>query len=146
MGFLTGKTSFRSSLNRLIAIAVLPTVLMMASAGVVAYQMAIQHSRDALREVANATAAHYNQQLSHAADKLSILGRLSSVQGSDASACTSDLMRLASLDEQTGSVFKVDRTGQVLCANIPLFKPMNFAALDGFEAAWASSDTQIMSF
>lgn len=145
MGFFSGAKSLRTSLNRLIAVAVLPTVLMMAAAGLITYQMALDHSQSVLREVTRSTKAQYQHQLSYARGKLAFLGKLEQVRAGGA-ACNESLARFAPYSHHSGAIFKVEKDGRVSCANLPLEQQLSYAGLPAFEAAWNAEDIFVMAF
>ncbi|MGD8326110.1 MAG: ATP-binding protein [Sphingomonadales bacterium] len=145
MVFFSGAKSLRTSLNRLIAVAVLPTVLMMAAAGLITYKMAINHSQSVLMEVTRSTKTQYHHQLSYARDKLAFLGKLEQVRSGGA-ACSESLADFVPYSQRSGAIFRVEKDGRVSCANLPLEQQLSYAGLPAFEAAWNAKDIFIMAF
>lgn len=145
MGFFSGANSFRTSLNRLVAIAVLPTVMMMVAAGLITYQMALDNGRDILTEIARATEAQYRLQLQHTAEKLMLLGQLPAIQSGEAE-CDAAMARFVPFAREKSVIFRVEPSGRVNCANVVREKEFSYAGLPGFEDAWSSPGLFIMAF
>lgn len=145
MGFFSGANSFRTSLNRLVAVAVLPTVMMMAAAGLITYQMALDNSRYLLREVSRATEAQYNLQLQLAADKLSLLGQLDAIRGGG-DACDDAMAQLVPFERAHSVIFRIGQNGVVNCANVFRQMEFSYAELPGFEQAWEQDSVFVMAF